>query len=59
VFRVTVWAPDPGEPRARVTAVEIAFNDLLDDWPEVSVLLLEAALVYGKPLNLGLLAESA
>ena len=46
VFRMAVRAADPGEARARVAAVEVALDDLLDDRPEIPVLLLETALVF-------------
>jgi len=45
---MTVRAADPGEPRAGVAAVEVALDDLLHDRPEIPVLLLEAALVFGQ-----------
>jgi len=37
--------PDPGEAGARVAAVEIALDDLLDHRPEMTALLLETAFV--------------
>jgi hypothetical protein len=42
---MAVRAADPGEAGARIAAVEIALDDLPDDRPEMTVLLLEAALV--------------
>jgi hypothetical protein len=34
VFSMTVRTADPGKPRAGVTAVEVALDDLLNDRPE-------------------------
>ncbi len=45
---MAVRAADPGEARAGVAAVEVALDDLLDDRPEIPVLLLEAPLVFGQ-----------
>jgi len=45
MFTAAVRAADPGEAGARVAAVEVALDDLLDHRPEMTVLLLEAALV--------------
>jgi hypothetical protein len=42
---MAVRAADPGEAGARIAAVEIALDDLPDDRPEMTVLLLEAALL--------------
>jgi hypothetical protein len=42
---VAVRAADPGEARARVAAIEIALYGLLDDRPEMTVLLLKTAIV--------------
>jgi len=42
----TVRTPDAGKPAARVAAVEVALNHLLDDRPEVAVVFLEAVLVF-------------
>jgi hypothetical protein len=48
----TVRTPDPGEPAARVAAVEVAVDDFLDDRPEKTIFLLEAALILGqKPVE--------
>jgi hypothetical protein len=43
---MTVGAADAGEPAARIAAIEVSFNDFLDDGPEEAGLLLEAALVF-------------
>jgi len=43
---MAVRAADPGEARAGVAAVEVALDDLLNDRPEISELLLEAYLVF-------------
>ena len=45
LFTVAVRTADPSEAGARVAAVEIAFDDLPDHRPEMTVLLLEAVLV--------------
>jgi hypothetical protein len=45
MFTAAIRAADPGEAGTRVAAVEIALDDLLDDRPELAVLLLETALV--------------
>jgi hypothetical protein len=45
MFTVAVRAADPGEAGARMPAVEIALDDLLDDRPEMTELLLNKALV--------------
>jgi hypothetical protein len=39
-----------GEAAARVAAIEVALDHLLDDRPEIPVLLLEPALVLGQEL---------
>jgi len=31
MFRPAAWAPDPGKSAAGIAAVEILFDDLLDD----------------------------
>ena len=43
-----VRAPDAGEPAARVAAIEVTLDDLLDDRSEKTVLLLKAALILGQ-----------
>jgi hypothetical protein len=48
VFRVAVGTADAGEPAARVAAIEVSFNDFLDDGPKEAVWLLEAALILGQ-----------
>jgi hypothetical protein len=40
MFTVASRAADPGEAGARVAAVEVALDDILDDRPEMPVLLL-------------------
>jgi len=45
MFTVAVRAADPGEAGARIAAVEIALDDILDDRPEMAVLLLKTAFV--------------
>jgi hypothetical protein len=42
---MTIRAPDAGKAAARIAAVEVALDDLLDDGPEKAVLPLEAALI--------------
>jgi len=44
----TVGTPDAGKSASGVAAVKIALHHLLDDGPEVTVLLLEAALILGQ-----------
>jgi hypothetical protein len=39
-----------GKPAARITAVEVALDDFLDDGPEEAILLLETALIFGQEL---------
>ena len=43
---MAVGTADAGKPAARMAAVEVALDDLLDDGPEEAVLLLEAALIF-------------
>jgi len=43
---LAIGTPDAGKPAARVAAIEVALNHLLDDWPKEAVLLLEPALVF-------------
>ena len=45
MLRLAVGTADAGKPVARVAAVEIALDDLPDGRPEMTVLLLKAALV--------------
>jgi hypothetical protein len=45
VFRMTVRATDPGKARARVSAIEVALDNFLDDRSEIPIFLLEPALV--------------
>jgi len=45
---MTVRAADPGEARARVAAVEIALDHLLDDRSEKTVLPLETTLILSQ-----------
>jgi hypothetical protein len=42
---MAVGTADAGEPAARIAAVEVALDDLLNDGPEEAVLSLKAALV--------------
>jgi hypothetical protein len=48
VFRMAVGTADPGKPTARVAAVQIFFDDVLNDGPEKAILSLEPALVFGQ-----------
>jgi hypothetical protein len=48
MFNMAVGTADAGKPAARVAAVEAALHDLLDNWAEEAVLLLEAALILGQ-----------
>jgi len=43
-----VRTPDAGESAARVAAVQIPLDDLLDDRPEIPLLPLEPALIFGQ-----------
>jgi len=53
MFRPAAWAPDPGKAAARIAAIEIALDDLLDDRPEKAVFPLEPALVFrDEPLEM-------
>ena len=45
MLRPAVPTADPGEPAARIAAVEILLDDLLDDGTEIAVRLLETLLV--------------
>jgi hypothetical protein len=45
MFTVAVRTADSGKARARIAAVEVALDDFPDDRPEMTVLLLKAALV--------------
>ena len=47
-FLTTVRTPDPGKPALRVAAVEITLDHLLDDRPEIPVILLEAIFIVGE-----------
>jgi hypothetical protein len=44
----TVGTPDAGKPAARIAAVEIALDHLLDDRPEKTVLPLETTLIFSQ-----------
>jgi len=49
---MAVRTADAGEPAARIAAVEAALDHLLDDRPEKTVLLLEAALIcFQEPIE--------
>jgi hypothetical protein len=50
MFLPTIRTADAGEPAARIAAVQITFDDFLDDRPEETVLLLEAALILPQEL---------
>jgi len=45
VLRSAVGTTDAGEPAARVAAVQVALDDLLDNRPEEPVLFLETTLI--------------
>jgi hypothetical protein len=48
-----IGTADPGKPAARIAAVQIFFNDVLNDGPEEPVLSLEAALILDQePLEI-------
>ena len=42
----TVGTPDAGKAAHRIAAVEIALDNILDDRPEISILLLETILIF-------------
>jgi len=44
----TVWTPDAGKPTHRVATVEILLNNILDNRPEIAVLLLETIIIFPK-----------
>jgi len=46
----TVGTADPGESAARIAAIEVALDHLLDDGTEEAVLLLETGLIFLKEL---------
>ena len=48
VFRMAVRTPYTGKARARIAAIEVALDHLLDDRPGIAILFLEAALIFGK-----------
>jgi len=49
----TVRAPDAGKAAHRIATVEILLYNILDDWPEIPVLLLEPILIFSKkPLKI-------
>jgi hypothetical protein len=53
MFRPAAWTPDPGEAAAGIAAVKIFFDDILDDRPEITIVPLEPALVFGdEPLEM-------
>jgi hypothetical protein len=53
MFRPAAWTPDPGKSAAGIAAVKIFFDDILDDRPEITIVPLEPALVFGdEPLEM-------
>jgi hypothetical protein len=46
MFRPAAWAPDPGKPAAGIAAIEIFFDNILDDRPEIPIFPLKTALVF-------------
>jgi hypothetical protein len=46
MFRPTARTADPGEPAAWIAAVEVFFDDILDDRPEIPIFPLKSALVF-------------
>jgi hypothetical protein len=48
VFRLAVRTADAGKPAARVAAVEVALDHLLDNGPEEPVFFLKTALILGQ-----------
>jgi len=50
---LAVGTPDAGKPAHRIAAVKVLLHNLLDDWPEEAVLLLEPILIFTKePLEI-------
>jgi hypothetical protein len=47
-FLATDRTPDAGKHAARVAAVEVALNHILDDRPKEAVLLLETSIILGQ-----------
>jgi len=47
---LTVGTPDAGKSAHRIAAVEILLNNILDDWTEISIFLLETILILSKEL---------
>lgn len=47
-FRMAVGTADADEPAARLAAVEVSFNDLLDDGPEEAIFPLKTALIFSQ-----------
>ena len=52
MFRPAARTADPGEPAARIAAVEVLHDDVLDDRPEVAVGLLETLVFRDKTLKM-------
>jgi len=52
MFRPAARTADPSKPTARIAAVEVLLDDVLDDRPEVAVSLLEAFVFRDKPLKM-------
>jgi len=49
----TVWTADAGKTAQRIATVEIPLNNILDDWPEEPIFLLETILIFCKePLEI-------
>jgi hypothetical protein len=47
---VAVGTADAGKPAARVAAVQVSFNDFLDDRPQEAVALLKTSLILGQEM---------
>ncbi|MFO7866265.1 MAG: hypothetical protein R6V02_05565 [Candidatus Aminicenantes bacterium] len=45
-----VRTPDTGKPAHRIAAIEIFFNNIFNDWTEISVFLLETILIFSEKL---------
>jgi hypothetical protein len=53
VFCPAVRTTDPGEPAARIAAVEILLDDVFDDGTEIAIVPLESVLVFrDEPLEM-------
>jgi len=53
MFCPAAWTPDPGKSAARIAAVKITLDHILDVRPEITIVPLEPALVFcDEPLEM-------